>query len=320
MAREFAAESNGKYTPEQVSVANLKSSNYQGTLIGLSYNRFQLEWCGPWMLRNVDSAPDERITGFYPDRWQRDLLDVADANQSALIVAPTSAGKTFISYYVMKSVLAHNKTVERSSDKGVVVYVSPSKALVNQVQADVYQRYGLVFGVATEDHQDKALSCEVLITVPSILEKLLLAPHREKWARSIRWVIFDEVHMISTAGEGALWERCLALIRCPFLALSATVGNPHAFHGWLSRLDALRHRKVHLIVHETRWSDLEKEHVRARRSQHRVASADRREERGEIRHAHAVAHHGPVGEHARASVCRHHLGGFSPTATSFRAR
>ena len=257
LSKQFVAESDGRIDAKDVK-NDLRSSAFPPTLIGLSYNRFQLEYCGPYMLRNVDSAPDDRVTKFYPDKWQRDLLDVADAAQSALIVAPTSAGKTFISYYVMKNVLAFNKTVERSRDKGIVVYCSPNKALVNQVSADVYQRYGPVFGTATEDHQDKALTSEVLITVPSILEKLLLAPNREEWVRKIRWVIFDEVHLISSAGEGSIWERCLSLIRCPFLALSATVGNPRGFHSWLSRLDALRGRKVHLIVHETRWSDLEK--------------------------------------------------------------
>jgi hypothetical protein len=257
LTKEFVAASEGRISPESVKV-EAKPSSFPATLIGLSYNRFQLEYAGPWMLRNVDSAPDERVTHFYPDRWQRKLLDVADAKESALIVAPTSAGKTFISYYVMKNVLSLNKTIERSRDKGVVVYVAPNKALVNQVSADVYQRYGPVFGTATEDHQDKALTSEVLITVPSVLEKLLLSPAREDFIAKLRWVIFDEVHLISTAGEGSIWERCLSLIRCPFLALSATVGNPRGFYSWLSRLDAMRGRQVHLIVHETRWSDLEK--------------------------------------------------------------
>jgi len=258
MIKEFVANSTDPRVSDKTVKLGAKSSNYPATLIGLSYNRFQLEYVGPYMLRNVDSAPDPRVTAFYPDKWQRDLLDVADANQSALIVAPTSAGKTFISYYVMKGVLAANKTIERTKDRGVVVYVAPNKALVNQVSADVYQRYGSVFGIATDDYQDKALTSEVLITVPTVLEKLLLNPEREDYIRKIKWVIFDEVHLISAASEGSIWERCIALIRCPFLALSATVGNPDSFHSWLERLEKLRERKVHLIVHETRWSDLEK--------------------------------------------------------------
>jgi hypothetical protein len=91
VAKEFAAQSEGRVSAEQVRIEQ-KSSSFPATLIGLSYNRFQLEYAGPWMLRNVDSAPDERVTKFYPDRWQRNLLDVADASESALIVAPTSAG------------------------------------------------------------------------------------------------------------------------------------------------------------------------------------------------------------------------------------
>nr|QCF41195.1 CcxD [Bipolaris sorokiniana] len=84
---------------------------------------FQLEHCGPYLEREIGSAIDERVP-FRPDVWQRKVLDVIDENHSLFVVAPTSAGKTFISFYAMKQVLTND-------DDGVIVYVAPTKALVN---------------------------------------------------------------------------------------------------------------------------------------------------------------------------------------------
>ena len=80
--------------------------------IDLDNQSFQLLHCGPYMDRNLDSAPDSRVP-FQPDRWQRRVLDDLDAQKSVFVVAPTSAGKTFISFYAMEKIL-------RESDDSVL--------------------------------------------------------------------------------------------------------------------------------------------------------------------------------------------------------
>jgi superfamily II RNA helicase len=82
------------------------------------------------MDRMLDAKPDARVSSFVPDGWQRDVLDQLDANKSVFVVAPTSAGKTFISFYAMEQVL-------RAGNDDVLVYVAPTKALVNQIAAEV---------------------------------------------------------------------------------------------------------------------------------------------------------------------------------------
>lgn len=102
----------------------------QDLKITMSQVEFQLDYCGPYMDRMLDAKPDPRVGSFVPDGWQRDVLDQLDTNKSVFVVAPTSAGKTFISFYAMEQVL-------RANNDDVLVYVAPTKALVNQIAAEI---------------------------------------------------------------------------------------------------------------------------------------------------------------------------------------
>ncbi|XP_028350083.1 probable ATP-dependent RNA helicase DDX60 isoform X2 [Physeter macrocephalus] len=276
--------------PTQVTGNDVKEKKKNKYSVGMGPARFQLQYMGHYLVRDERKDPDPRVQDFIPDTWQRELLDVVDKNESAVIVAPTSSGKTYASYYCMEKVL-------REGDDGVVVYVAPTKALVNQVAATVENRFNknlpdgeTLCGVFTRDYRHEALNSQVLITVPACFEILLLAPHRQAWVKRIRYVIFDEVHCLGGEIGAEVWEHLLVMIRCPFLALSATISNPEHLTEWLrsikqywkqtdstmgkniassrnagcrasSRQDYLLMKqsyKVRLVLYAERYNDLEK--------------------------------------------------------------
>ncbi|BCR99186.1 putative DEAD/DEAH box helicase [Aspergillus luchuensis] len=254
---DIPCHSSGKatssFTPIPSQHANLQT--------GLSQVEFQLVHAGPYFDRNMESAPDPRVHDFEPDRWQRDILDQIDAKASLFVVAPTSAGKTFISFYAMKQIL-------ESSDDGVLVYVAPTKALVNQIAAEVQARFSKsykyagksVWAIHTRDYRiNNPTSCQILITVPHILQIMLLAPsNADSWASRIQRIIFDEIHCIGQSDDGVVWEQLLLLAPCPIIALSATVGNPEEFSNWLRLTQNANGHELKMIEHKTRWSDLRK--------------------------------------------------------------
>lgn len=224
---------------------------------------FQLQHCGPFLERSFDPAPDPRVP-FNPDGWQRNVLNAIDADKSLFVVAPTSAGKTFISFYAMRKVL-------KESDDGVLVYVAPTKALVNQIAAEIQARFTKsykhdgrsVWSIHTRDYRvNNPAGCQVLVTVPHILQIMLMAPsnaeHENSWSRRIKRIIFDEVHCIGQADDGVIWEQLLLLAPCPIIALSATVGNPLEFRQWLESTAKSKGLEFETIVHQTRYSDLRK--------------------------------------------------------------
>lgn len=236
--------------------------------------RFQLRCLGAKLEREVIGVYDPDV-GFTPDPWQCKFINAIRNNQSALVVAPTSSGKTFASYYCMKRVLQKTKD-------GIVVYVSPTKALVNQVSATISVKFHNVssqpgvsiVGVFTRDYRVNGLNSRILVTVPQCLEILLMSPRRYTWVKKIKYVIFDEIHCLKGSYSdtaGITWERCVLMIRCPFLALSATVRNPEDFHQWLSDVEKFKEledeksgfqrwysSQVEKVIYSERHSDLVK--------------------------------------------------------------
>ncbi|KAI1180970.1 hypothetical protein F4777DRAFT_527676 [Nemania sp. FL0916] len=219
---------------------------------------FQLGYCGPFLERTFDSRKDHRVS-FEPDAWQRSVLDSIDANDSLFIVAPTSSGKTFISFYAMEAIL-------RADDDGVLVYVAPTKALVNQIAAEIQARFRktyhhegrCVWAIHTRDYRvNSSHGCQVLVTVPHILQIMLLSPtHVNSWTKRVKRIIFDEVHCIGQADDGIIWEQLLLMAPCPIIALSATVGNPEEFYEWLRLSQASKGFNLKMVTHNTRYSDL----------------------------------------------------------------
>ncbi|KAJ5657229.1 DEAD/DEAH box helicase [Penicillium longicatenatum] len=249
------------HTKQTLSFKPLTIPQKPKNLVGMSGVDFQLMHGGPFMERGIGSLPDPRTPDFEPDLWQREVLDQIDAKMSAFIVAPTSAGKTFISFYAMKQVL-------KEDNDGILVYVAPTKALVNQIAAEVQARFlkaypakmtgRSVWAIHTRDHRiNNPNGCQILITVPHILQIMMLSPTNAKlWTPRLKRIIFDEIHSIGQAKEGVIWEQLLLLAPCPIIALSATVGNPDEFYSWLKRAQGVNGHDLKMISHKHRYSDL----------------------------------------------------------------
>lgn len=200
--------------------------------------RTQLLHMGHKLERPVIVQKEYRV-GFNPDAWQRELLDIVDRRGSAVVCAPTSAGKTFISYYCMLKTL-------RTSNTRMVAYVAPTRALINQAVVDVCARYGSktydspgmnVYGIlGGGDYHWYHRNCQVIITLPEVLETLLLSPAYQDIAERLDYAILDEIHTMESSGNGDVWERVLSLLPCPFIALSATLGQTDKLCAWLNRV------------------------------------------------------------------------------------
>jgi hypothetical protein len=139
------------------------------------------------------------------DDWQKRVIGYIKDKQSVLVRAPTSSGKTFVA---MSTGILHKK----------ILYVCPAKPVAFQVGAN-FIKMGYRVHMLAENmghlHYDK--STNIFIGTPDIIEQYLPRIYTE-----FDYAVFDEIHNVDTMIQ---YENIIKLIRCPFLALSATIEN-----------------------------------------------------------------------------------------------
>jgi ATP-dependent Lhr-like helicase len=185
------------------------------------------------------------VKGWAPRRHQLEMLDAARAGRSALLVAPTGAGKTLAGFLPTLAEL-----VEQPTDGLHTLYISPLKALAVDVQRNLLTpvaEMALPIRVETRTGdtpaerkaRQRVRPPQILLTTPESLSLLLSHEDSLLLFKGLKTVVVDEIHAFATGKRGDLLS--LALSRLQALApglrrvgLSATVADPEAFQGWLA--------------------------------------------------------------------------------------
>eukprot|EP00064_Thunnus_orientalis_P003132 superscaffoldBa00000248_g3141 len=162
---------------------------------------------------------------FILDPFQREAILCIDNNQSVLVSAHTSAGKTVCAEYAIALALR---------EKQRVIFTSPIKALSNQKYREMYEEFqdvGLMTGDVTIN---PTASCLVMTT--EILRSMLY--RGSEIMREVAWVVFDEIHYMRDSERGVVWEETIILLpdNVHYVFLSATIPNARQFAEWICHL------------------------------------------------------------------------------------
>lgn len=173
------------------------------------------------------------------DAINQNLFNVA-AN-AIVLQMPTSAGKTLLAEFniaVTKTLLSDSK----------IVYVVPSRALVNQVYHDLrtdlasidlsVEKTSSVNEVdPSEDNFLKADEIDVLVSTPEKLDLLIRRNHPS--VQNVSLFIIDEAHMMREGVRGARLELLISILRrerpnAKFMFLSPFLpGDKNSIQEWL---------------------------------------------------------------------------------------
>jgi ATP-dependent helicase Lhr and Lhr-like helicase len=193
-----------------------------------------------WFANRFGRATEPQIAG-----WR----EIA-TGRNTLIAAPTGSGKTLAAFLICLDRLVRAARENSLADETQVVYVSPLKALSNDVRrnldaplaeiAELAALRGIKLAPITttvrtgdtpawERQKMRKHAPHILVTTPESLFILLTAESSRKMLRTVRTVIVDEIHAVADDKRGS--HLALTLARLDAVAaqqpqrigLSATV-------------------------------------------------------------------------------------------------
>ncbi len=202
-----------------------------------------LDWAHPlvrdWFVQRFGTPTEPQEQG-----WRHIL-----AGHTTLISAPTGSGKTLAAFLACIDRLVRKALAGDLQDRTEVLYVSPLKALGNDIQKNLEVPLGEILQMAGERgllmpqirtavrtgdtlmHERRAMlkrPPHILVTTPESLYLLLTAEKSRAILRDVDTVIVDEIHAVADDKRGAhltlSLERLEALTHCPpvRIGLSAT--------------------------------------------------------------------------------------------------
>lgn len=195
-----------------------------------------------------------RLKGFLGHRlkWKRlnpiqnSAIPVIKEKYDTLVIAPTASGKT-------EAVLIpiFDDIIENNLEPVSVIYVSPLKALINDMYGRI-ENWCEYFNLSvTKWHGDVSPSkkssfiknpTDFLLITPESLEVILMnktVEEKRKIFQNVKYVIVDEIHYFVESDRGtqlnSLLNRISKYSDNPTIkvGLSATVGNPELVLDWL---------------------------------------------------------------------------------------